>query len=94
MVTCAWESQVLVVSNSDCEGAHEEPMCLNLPLGGAAGCEESPCGTLTVLYRELGSEVEILAGDYCGVIPAGFSYCEWDAQGQLVLGPASCDCAC
>ncbi|HWB78540.1 MAG TPA: hypothetical protein VG755_26430 [Nannocystaceae bacterium] len=63
-----------------------------MPLGGPGGCERSSCATLTVLFRETPDGFELLPGDYCGMIPIGFEYCDW--SGDAMTGPYQCDCVC
>lgn len=92
---CAWEADVLAIDDGDeCEAGQVVERCVAIPPGGDGGCEQSPCSTTTVLHRDANGITEILAGEYCGVLPVGFQYCTWGSDGALLDGPPSCECAC
>ena len=91
--TCVWETAVQYFPSDVCRVSEPRSLCLAMPPGGPGGCTESPCPTTTVLYRSVRDGVEILPGNYCGVLPIGFEYCSWSGQ-MLVDGPAPCGCAC
>ena len=92
---CVWETEVLeFAASGGCEDAVVSGRCLTLPPGGNHGCVESPCPSLTVLFRETEEVVQILPGDYCGIVPEDFVDCVLDGAGELRFGPPQCECGC
>jgi len=92
---CVWEPEVLEFAMSGgCEDAVVSGRCLTLPPGGNAGCVPAPCPSLTVLFHETEQVVQILPGEYCGIVPDGFVDCVFDEAGEQVFGPPQCECGC
>lgn len=92
---CVWEELLVIDSGAACDTGTTHARCLGMPPGGPGGCLSAPewCGPLTVIYRLDGTSVELLPGDYCGVIPYGFDDCSW--YDRMNLGdddPAECAC--
>jgi hypothetical protein len=99
---CTWTHAANYPSDS-CEPTISG-MCLAVPFAPVA-CEENPtCEGAApadeVLYRERGDgTVDIWTGLGCWA-PLGFERCSWgepgsdDPPGELMVGPAACDCAC
>ncbi|WP_437751930.1 hypothetical protein [Sorangium sp. So ce1389] len=96
---CAWKPVRVTADEASCDEISEEHRCLRLPPGGPGSCVASlECGRNDgqhLLYRRVGGTIELHRFDgVCGFIPTGWEYCDWDPDGNLVDGPASCACSC
>lgn len=96
--SCDWRPEFATYSGDSCEPLAGPGACLELDRVDEPECTlPSVCagaeGT-QVVFRDNGDgSFDVMNGYGCWQYD-GFERCEWDAEGQLVVGPEACNCAC